>query len=53
MAKPPAYLDIKWSFQPTENDEIGCDGLYIDSVKVKWWGWPILLFQWLTGVGRQ
>jgi len=43
--KAPAYLDIKWSYKPTANDKVGSGGIYVESVKVKWWGWPILLFR--------
>lgn len=52
MAKFPAYLEVDYTFHPTENDKTGCDGLYINSVHVKWWGWPIIFIQWLLR-GRQ
>ena len=40
MAVLPKYLIVKWDTQPTEWDDNGMDGLYVKSVKIKWWGWP-------------
>jgi len=45
MAKMPKYLDVEWDTKPTDFDNKGCDGLFIRSIKIHWWGWPILLLK--------
>lgn len=45
--KAPPYLHIEWDTRPTEFDKIGCDGLYIKSLRCDWWGYPILILGWL------
>lgn len=47
MAKLPNYLKVEWSYQPTEIDKTGCDGIYIKSSKIKWWGWFVILYKWI------
>ena len=43
MAKMPRYLkNTKWSNKPTEFDPVGCDGLYIEKIKIEWWAYPFL-----------
>ena len=29
------------TYEPTEFDATGCDGMYVKSVRIKWWGYPI------------
>jgi hypothetical protein len=41
--RAPRYLHVVWKTKPTNRDPVGCDGLYVESVKVDWWGWPFLL----------
>ena len=31
------YADVDYSFEPTERDQVGCDGMYIERVRVKWY----------------
>ena len=35
--KLPRGLKVEWSTKPTKNDKIGCDDLYIESIKITWW----------------
>jgi hypothetical protein len=35
------WFTVKWCAEPTDLDPHGCDGLYIKSCKIKWWGWII------------
>ena len=41
------------STHPTKGDKVGKDGLYIKEIRIKWWGYPIMigrvLFDWLKG----
>jgi len=54
MAKIPLYLEVEWSYKPTETDRIGCDGIYIKRASIKWWYWPIMLVKLLIkSTGRQ
>ena len=32
------WFVCEWSLTPTEKDSIGCDGLYIKAIRIKWWG---------------
>jgi len=45
MASFPQWLTVEWETRPTAMDKLGCDGIYLHSVNVAWWGWPILLFE--------
>ena len=45
MAILTKYLTVEWDIRPTAMDKLGCDGIYLRSVNVAWWGWPILLFE--------
>ena len=45
MAVLPKYLIVKWDTQPTEWDDNGMDGLYVKSVKIKWWGWSFVFVE--------
>jgi hypothetical protein len=45
MASLPKWLTVGWDTRPTAMDKLGCDGVYLRSVNVAWWGWPILLFE--------
>ncbi len=47
--KLPPYLHVNWDIKPTEFDKIGCDGMYIKSIKCDWWYYPILIFKRITG----
>jgi len=43
--KLSSYLHAECDFKPNEFDKIGCDGMYIKSIKCDWWGWPILFIK--------
>ena len=47
--KMPKYLHVEWDTKPTPFDPMGCDGLYLKSIKLNWWGYPFLLFWALKG----
>lgn len=50
------WFTAEWDSKPTEKDPHGCDGLYIKSIHIKWWGYPIGLLlsikRGLIGGGR-
>lgn len=35
------WFTAEWDVKPTEMDHHGCDGLYVKSISIKWWGYPI------------
>lgn len=43
--KAPKYLSIEWSSSKTTLDDVGCDGVFIESVSVRWCGWIILFIE--------
>ena len=46
------FAVVSCSAYPTDLDQTGCDGLYIESVKINWWHpklWWILLKDSLDG----
>jgi hypothetical protein len=54
MAPTEVVYNGKWftcTFvgKPTEFDPVGCDGLYVKKITIKWWGWPVALFWAFSG----
>ena len=50
MAKTPGWYTVTTSAKPTGLDKLGCDGLYIESIKIHWWHpglWRAMLGQLL------
>lgn len=44
--KLPKYMRrTKLSYSSTERDPIGCEGLYIEKLIVKWWAWPFIVLK--------
>ncbi len=37
MAKTPGWYAVTTSARPTELDRQGCDGLYIEAIRIHWW----------------
>lgn len=58
MAKKPIDVDtwdFRWfiadvTYSPTTLDPEGCDGLYVKDIHVKWFGWPIAVFYYISGM---
>lgn len=50
--KAPKYIKYEWDTKPTDIDEDGCDGMYIVSIKILWWGWPFLFLHFLKNICR-
>ena len=44
------WFVAEWDSKPTEKDRFGCDGLYIKSIHIKWWGY---LVGWLLALKRR
>ena len=45
--KLPSYLHADCDTKPTEFDKIGCDGMYIKSIRCDWWGYPVVILKYL------
>jgi hypothetical protein len=41
------FYTVICTYRPTELDSEGCDGIYVESVHIKWWGYPVIFIQWI------